>query len=128
MRAVLDTNVLISALLWRGAAYECLVAAEAGWYELVLADPILDELRETLIRKFENTPNDADERVASLRRRAVSVTLTGRGGWVRADPADDKFVEAAMLSRADLIVSGDHHLLELGTIVGIPLLSPSQFL
>lgn len=41
MRVVLDTNVLISALLWRGIPHHCILAAEAGLYELILADLIL---------------------------------------------------------------------------------------
>ncbi len=41
MRVVLDTNILVSALLWRGAPYRCLVAIQAGLVELVLSPPIL---------------------------------------------------------------------------------------
>ena len=52
MRAVLDTNVLLSGLFWRGAPYECLLAAEAGLYELILANEILEELRDKLVTKF----------------------------------------------------------------------------
>ena len=59
MRAVLDTNVLISGLLWRGNPHQCVLAAEARLYELVTADQILQELREKLIEKFGNTPGTA---------------------------------------------------------------------
>ncbi|MBP86168.1 MAG: hypothetical protein CMJ64_05550 [Planctomycetaceae bacterium] len=51
MRAVLDTNVFISGLLWRGAPHECLLAAEAELFELVVAEPILDELQEEVDRE-----------------------------------------------------------------------------
>ena len=88
MRAVLDTNVLISGLLWRGAPYSCLLGAEAGLYELVLAEPILDELREKLIGKFKNSEQEADEVLAGLRRCSTLVPLSGRSGWVQADPDD----------------------------------------
>ena len=44
MRAVLDTNILISGIIWRGSPYQCLQAAEAGIYELVISGPILQEL------------------------------------------------------------------------------------
>ena len=61
MRAVLDTNVLISGLLWRGAPHECLLSAEGGLYELVLAESIFEELRDKLIHKFGNSSEEADE-------------------------------------------------------------------
>lgn len=128
MRAVLDTNVLISGLLWRGIPHECLLSAEAELYELVLAESILDELRHKLIEKFENTEEESEEILSGLRRCATFVTLTGRSGWVAADPDDDKFVESALIGHADVIVSGDRHLLDLGTVEGIPILSPRQFL
>ena len=56
------------------------------------------------------------------------VTVTGRAGWVLADPDDDKFVESALIGNADVIVSGDHHLLELGAVESVPILTPRQFL
>ena len=128
MRAVLDTNVLISGLLWRGAPHECLLLAEGGLYELVLAESILEELQNKLIHKFRNSSEEADKIMTGLRRCAMLVTLTGRTGWVLADPDDDKFVETALIGNADVIVSGDHHLLELGAVESVPILTPRQFL
>jgi putative PIN family toxin of toxin-antitoxin system len=128
MRAVLDTNVLISGLLWRGIPHQCILAAEAGLYELILADSILEELREKLIEKFKNTPQEAAESVQELRRLATLPRLTGQSGWVPADPQDDKVIDAAIAGNAEAIVSGDHHLLELGSLAGITILSPRQFL
>ena len=55
MRVVLDTNVMISGLLWRGASHECLLSAEARLYEPVLAESIFEELRDRLTRKFGNS-------------------------------------------------------------------------
>jgi putative PIN family toxin of toxin-antitoxin system len=128
MRAVLDANVLLSALLWRGSPHRCLLAAEAGLYELALAEGILLEVKEKLIAKFDNTPEEAEESLAGIRRKAVLVQLGGRTGWVPADPDDDKIVETALISASDVIVSGDHHLLDVGTIEGIPIISPREFL
>ena len=128
MRAVLDTNVLISGLLWRGAPHECLLSAEAGLYELVLAESIFEELRDKLIHKFGNSSEEADEILIGLRRCATLVIPTGRSGWVLADPDDDKFIESALIGHADVIVSGDHHLLDLIAVEGVPILTPRQFL
>jgi predicted nucleic acid-binding protein len=79
-------------------------------------------------RKFENTADEAEEILMGLRRCASIVTLSGRSGWVAEDPDDDKFIECALIGHADVIVSGDHHLLDLGAVEGIPVLSPRQFL
>ncbi len=128
MRAVLDTNVLISGLLWRGVPHGCLIFAEAGLYELILAESIFEELRDKLIHKFGNSIAEAHEILIGLRGCATLVSPTGQSGWVLADPDDDKFIESALIGHADVIVSGDHHLLDLRVVEGIPILSPRQFL
>lgn len=114
MRVVLDTNVLVSALLWRGAPYRCLIAIQAGLVELVLSPPILHELRDVLIRKFRHTANEADEAVAFIRTVSKHVEISGQVQLVVEDPADDKFIETAQVAGANFIVSGDRHLLALG--------------
>ncbi len=83
MRAVLDTNVLISGLLWRGAPHECLLSAEAGLYELILADGILDELREKLIHKFGNSTEEPA--VQSRRGDPMPAQAIGLGGHSNED-------------------------------------------
>jgi len=128
MRTVLDTNVLISAMFLPGTAHRCLAAAEAGLYDLVLAEPILDELRDKLISKFHSTRQEADVMIESLRRLGTLVQLAGQGGWAADDPDDDKFVETALVGRADAIVSGNHHLREMGVVESVPVLSPREFL
>jgi len=128
MRAVLDTNVLISGLFWRGAPYECLLAAEAGLYELVIGQEILEELRNKLVTKFQNTCAEATDAVNGIRRSATLAALTEVRKWVVADPTDDKFIETAIVGDARIVVSGDHHLLDLRTVQGIEILSPRQFL
>lgn len=81
-----------------------------------------------MIEKFDNTTDEADEVVRGLRHVGSLVTITGQSGWVSADLDDDKFVETAVVARADVIVSGDRHLLALGTIEGIPIVNPREFL
>jgi uncharacterized protein len=56
MRVVLDTNILVSALLWRGTPHRCLLAVQAGLADLILSPPILAELRTVLLTKFRHTP------------------------------------------------------------------------
>lgn len=58
---------------------------------------------------------------------AKNVEITGDLHVVADDPDDDKFVECALVADASLIVSGDHHLLELGEYEGIQILSAAEF-
>ncbi len=64
MRAVLDTNVFISGLFWRGNPFRCIQAAEAGLYELISADEILEELLESSSKNLE-----------TLRKRLAKASL-----------------------------------------------------
>ncbi len=128
MRVVLDTNILVSALLWRGAPYRCLIAVQAGLADLVISPPILEELHTVLVAKFQFTAPDADEAVALLRSEADMVEISGRLRVVSDDPDDDKFVETARTGGADLIVSGDRHLLALGSATGVPVITARGFL
>ena len=59
---------------------------------------------------------------------AERVPVVGRSGWVRQDPDDDKFIDAALSGGATIIVSGDRHLLSLGSIEAIEILTARQFL
>ena len=128
MRVVLDTNILVSGLLWRGAPYRCLLAVQAGLANLVLSPPILEELRAVLVTKFRHAATDADEAIGLILSVAELVEISGEFRVVLDDPDDDKFVETAQAGRADLIVSGDHHLLALGSTAGVPVITAREFL
>jgi putative PIN family toxin of toxin-antitoxin system len=113
LKAVLDTNVLVSALFWRGIHYRCLLAAEADFYELVISDEIMDELTKVLVEKLRLTKGEVEESVGVIRKIGQRVEISKRVQIVKDDPDDDKFLEAAIASGAEIIVSGDQHLLQL---------------
>ncbi len=122
MKVVLDTNILVSALLWRGTPYRCLLAIEAGLVELIISPPILEEFRRILIAKFRHTQAEADGAVAFLRATATLVEVPETLHGITEDPEDDKFVEAAQVAGVDYLVSRDRHLLTLGVHAGIPVI------
>lgn len=68
IKAVLDTNILVSALFWRGAPYRCLISAEAGLYELILSEPILEELNQVLRRKFQLPAPEAQKSLLIIKK------------------------------------------------------------
>ena len=129
-RVVLDTNVLISAVLSPlGKPFACL-----GWVldnaTLIVSRELLDELETRLARpKFSKYVDDSRCRtfVADLSLSAVQVELSGAVTACR-DPDDDKLLEIAIVGRADCLVTGDQDLLVLDPFQGIPILTPAGFL
>lgn len=129
MRVVLDTNILISALIFPGGAPEALyrlVLEER--IELVTSRPLLAELGRILTDKFGWDPGRAEEAVAQVARIGAVVEPTERIRLIEEDPADDRVLEAASEGRAEVIVSGDRHLLRLGSWRQIRIRKASAFL
>ncbi len=129
-RVVLDTNVLISAVLSPlGKPFACL-----SWVldnaTLIVSRELLDEVETRLARpKFNKYVDDSRRRafVADLALSAVQVELSGMLRVCR-DPDDDKLLEMAVVGRADCLVTGDHDLLILDLFQRIPILTPAGFL
>jgi uncharacterized protein len=127
-KVVFDTNILVSGHFWKGPPHRCLLAVEAGLVLLVLSESVVSEFREKLTEKFGVPVAEVDAIISRLNTRAEHVPAQRRSGWVTQDPDDDKFVDAALASGATIIVSGDRHLLALGSVEGIEILTARQFL
>ena len=116
MRVVLDTNILVSAFIFPGgppeAAYRL---ALEGRVELVTSRPLLVELGRVLTEKFGWESGRADEVVTQVARLGHVVRPTETVSEISADPSDHRVLEAAAEGGAEVIVSGDRHLLRLGT-------------
>lgn len=125
---VFDTNISISALLWRGAPYRAVLLAQAKTVQTVYCDPMLAELTEKLRDKFEFSENRIQAVVYQIRQYAERVEIPGTLRAVKDDPDDDKFIECAVVASARWIVSGDQHLLTLGEYQSIRILSAEDFL
>ena len=130
MRAVLDANVLISAILSpRGSSARLLIAWQAGAFELVVSPALLAELRRALAypKLARLIPSaDADAFVAWIAHSAVLAANPGGAPPIRsADPDDDYLLALATAERA-VLVSGDGHL----TILAdrLPVRTPAEFL
>jgi len=129
VRAVLDTNVLVSAFLFPGGSPEHVYrAALEGRIELVTSRPLLAELGRVLSSKFGWEEPWVEEAVAQVARIGTVVEPRETVRVVRADPADDRVLEAALAGRAEVVVSGDRHLLRLGRWREIEILDPAAFL
>ena len=124
---VFDTNVLISALLWRGAPYRAVLLAKADVVQSVYCDSMLAELTEKLRDEFEFDENHIEAVVYQIRQYAARVEIPGMLRVVQ-DPDDDQFIECAVVAGARWIVSGDQHLLDIGEYQGIRILKAQDFM
>jgi uncharacterized protein len=129
-RVVLDTNTVVSALLFTGTASRLVPVWQSRRITILVSRPILEEyLRVLAYPKFhldeEEIRRLIEEEVLSY---AGAVTVRERLDAVVRDPDDQKFVECAVAGRADYLVSGDPDLLELETYRGISILSVGEYL
>ena len=131
MRAVIDTNVLMAALLWRGPPHALLEHVRAGTVSLVSSPALLAELADVIRRaKFDailtRTNTSRERSLAEVRRLAEVIDPPPLPRPVCRDPDDDEVLALASAARVDLIVSGDGDLLSLGSFAGIPIIAPAQ--
>ena len=133
MRAVIDTGVLVSALIrQQGITGGILRALRDGRFTVVYTTAIMIEIIDGLGRdpfrtKYHIQSEDITTLVNLIRLRGELVNPV-RTVAVCRDPKDDKFLEAALAGKADVIVSGDADLLVLNPFEEIPVLRPAEFL
>lgn len=133
MRAVADTNTVISGLLWHGAPRQVLDAARHNIIDLFTSTYLLAELDEVLHReKFARrinlanlTPREFVLGYASL-ATVIEPAVIGPGPVILDDPDDDIVLSCAVAASAEVIISGDRHLLNLKVYQGIHILTADE--
>ncbi|MCC7031650.1 MAG: putative toxin-antitoxin system toxin component, PIN family [Acidobacteria bacterium] len=126
MTVVLDTNVLVAALVAEGLCRE-VVHRVIRMRGVATSRPLLDELDATLRRKFTVTPATAAF-LKAFRELVRVVDPAPLEQAVSRDPDDDIVLATAVAAGANLIVTGDDDLLVLGTYAGIAIVSPRRLL
>ena len=114
-KAVLDTNILVSGILYEaGPQAKLLALARLGKFEVFLSVDIISELRSVLLRpKFNLTEREVDSAIKELLKFCKIIVPSEKLNVVKADPDDNAIIEAAVAGRAQFIVSGDKHLLDI---------------
>jgi putative PIN family toxin of toxin-antitoxin system len=126
-RVVLDSNVIVSGLGWSGPPARILDAALDGRLVLVTSPPLLAELRRVLGYPKLARVIDGAQQLVDLVEASSVVVLPTRVLTAVSDESDNRVLEAAVAGAADYIVSGDDHLLGIGTFQRIPVLAPGEF-
>ena len=130
LRVVLDTNVLVSAILKQGGnEWAVLQKVNEGEIISLTSEDILHEFARVMSKpKFENSKEEVDEWPLFLARMSYLVIPSKRLNVIRDDPSDNKILECAVCGNAHYIISGDKHLLDLHEYKGIKILNSSDFL
>ncbi len=128
MRAVLDTNVVMSAIFFGGLPLDVLTAWHNGGFELVVSEAVMSEYREIAERLKAKFPTIVPERWLSyIESRATIVFAEPLASQVCEDVDDDVFLACAAASDAKIVCSGDKHLLACSGWNGIEVLTPRIF-
>lgn len=130
MRVVLDTNVLISALLFTGISSELVSLWQEGRLTALLSREILDEyLRVLAYPKFQLSETEIKALIEEDLLPFVQVIKPGiRVRVVKRDPSDNKFLECAVAGKANVLISGDKELLAIRHYRQVRIQTPSRFL
>ena len=131
MRVVLDTNVVVSALVWGGVPYKLIEAASAGEIELITSPALLTELRNVLSRehlasRLAAQRSTVEQAIALYSELAITVSPLSTPRVVPGDADDDHVIAAAVAGTAEIVISGDRHLLSLGSHQGISIVNAAD--
>jgi uncharacterized protein len=132
-RLLLDTNVVVGALLWRGPPEQLMSLAVEQELELISSPVLLAELRRTfgyprLAKRLAALQTDVDTLMHSYQAIVTQVDPEQVERVVPGDSDDDHVIAAAVAAQAQWIVSGDRHLLSLGSHQGVAILGVRQAL
>lgn len=129
MKLALDTNLLISAFVFPGGKPEAVYRLVLeGAAELTTTRTLLAEFGRILEEKFGWEADRTEEAVRQVARLGSVEQPVEEVRLVEQDPADNRVLEAATAGGATHIVSGDHHLLELESFRGIPIVTAAALL
>lgn len=128
MKVILDTNVFISGVFFKGSPYEILKAWRDGKIQIVLSPEILEEYRrvgEILAKQFPGVELGSMLELLTVNAGLIMAPKLPKS--ICADPHDDKFLACAIASKVSIVVSGDKHLLKVSGYQGIHVLTPRSF-
>jgi putative PIN family toxin of toxin-antitoxin system len=128
-RVVLDTNILISGYLWKGPPRQAIEKVRDKEWTLLISKETTDELIRVLAyRKFSLSPEEIQPIVEDLFRISEIIEVTTKVTAIRTDLTDNMFLALAVDGSAEVIVSGDHHLLDIRQFADVPIIRVRRFL
>jgi uncharacterized protein len=129
MKVILDTNVLVSGIFFKGPPYQIFQIWKKGEIDVVISHEILEEYRrviQDISKQFAHI--DISKLFEMITLKAHFTFSFALNSQLCEDPDDDKFFSAALASKTSIIISGDKHLLDKSNFSGITVLKPKNFL
>lgn len=131
-KVVLDTNVLVSGIIASGYSASIVDAARREEIQLVTSPHLIEEFSEVIARrhiarKYPKAAEEAESLLDFIRAFAKLTAGIPEEQTISPDRDDDYVLACALEEKADCIVSGDPHLLNLKTYKGIPIFTPREF-
>jgi putative PIN family toxin of toxin-antitoxin system len=128
LKVILDTNVFISGVFFKGPPYQILEAWREGRIQLLISDEIFEEYQRVGELLSHDYPEvDLGPFLELLAVNSELVIPEELQNPVCEDPDDDKFLAAAIAGKSRLIISGDKHLLKVSGYKGIIVHTPRKF-
>ena len=129
LKVVIDTNIFISGVLVEGGNPSIIIKSwkRTRKYQLFVTEEIIQEVLRVM-QRLNVSPDIITDWNKVIRKNAISVAPTKKIEAVKEDPSDNKFLECAIESRADYIVTGDKHLKRLNEFEGIKIINAREFL
>ena len=129
MRVVLDSNIIVSGLLYQGNESRVLQLGSEKYFEMFLSELILSEVARALRNKFRANQEDIAEAGSLLRDSATIIDPPPIVSDLTGNPPDDHVLDLVLASEADFLVTGDRrHLLPLGRYGTARIVASRQFL
>lgn len=125
---VLDTNIYVSSLFWRGKPYRVVEKALNNEITVFISGKIIDELKRALKRDFGLDRLHITNAVDVIMNFANLIEPKERVDIIKEDPADNSVLECAAASKAEFIITRDNHLLKLKGYNNTRVILPEQFL
>jgi uncharacterized protein len=127
-RVVLDTNVLLSALIFGGRPRQVVELLPRGIVDVVISPEILTEMRRKIANKFPDFSSELALMELLLEEEAELVMLGSVTANASRDDDDNRILETALIGNCDHIISGDKDLLVLKEYEGIRIVAPAEFI
>ncbi|HIG92777.1 TPA: putative toxin-antitoxin system toxin component, PIN family [Candidatus Woesearchaeota archaeon] len=128
-KVFLDTNILISALGWKGKPRVVFEKCVHGELALVTSPNQIEELKRVMdYPKFGFTEEQKAAFISIVLEIATMVKISGKVKVILEDPDDDAMLETAVVGNADYLISADQHLLKLKEFAKVKIVTASEFL
>jgi putative PIN family toxin of toxin-antitoxin system len=133
MKVVLDANIYVSSMVnTQGNPKRIISAWQQGAFDVLISSAILDEIERVLryprlVKRHKQDETAIQRFLKLLENEAIIVEPTDVLGVVKDDESDNRYLECAVKGKAQYVISGDKHLLDIGEYRGIDILPPAAF-